>query len=520
MSNLLLYTGITPNSNNIHYLYDNLATFKTTLQSYLLQSVIMDNYRINSGIIKVVIDTTLTEANYKNVTYAINETDNVCYIVKNGILQSGCAIYDCDVDYWGTYIAQASLSHINVLRCNRNIDIGIYDNIKATKNNVQTRFDIPNGEYVIDNTTTPPTEYKQFYQLERLFIVFCMTYNVEQNVWGGTSATGMFALRLSDVLSKYKTDNPSITYPPNVIEIARAWVGGIYGVTATNGYGFATHNDAKITKAYILTGDLIYPTQSTTVVSVTSKSMYGSYDSNNPLTVWEIININLHKDFTININPNFNYYVGTINKGLKITRDTSGATLIRYQSIVNNNDIQVIVKQGDNQQDITSEFEIDLTYNEGDVTNLSGIKQALKMGLSTIGTVASGNYLSAGLNLAGGVVDMIGTHHYGQQVGNGDGVTTFIKQGNAQKGLCCAYPYGFTTCESVTDEQVNARNKGAYYDCYVSTLASIFTFAFIGTGTQQDATFVQAKLNVDNVPMQAVTEITTRLNKGVYLVKL
>ena len=67
---------------------------------------------------------------------------------------------------------------------------------------------------------------------------------------------------------------------------------------------------------------------------------------------------------------------------------------------------------------------------------------------------------------------------------------------------------------------MNARNKGAFYDCYVSSLSNIFRFEFIGVGTQQDATFVQAKLCVDNVPSQAITEITTRLSKGVYMVKL
>lgn len=519
MANLLLYSGITPNANNIHYLYENIATFKTALQSYLLKSVTLDNYRINSAVIKVKIDETLTSANYKNVTYAINENDNVCYIVKNGILQSGFVIYDCDVDYWGTYIAQASLSHINVLRCNRNIDIGVYDNIKATKNNVQTRFDIPNGDYVVDTSTTPSTEYKQYYKFENAYIVFCMTYNIEQTVWGSTSATGMFAFNLKTLYQKFVTLNNNLMYT-NPIELARACVGGIYGVQGTNGYGLTSILDARVTKAYIIPKEMIYASTSLLGIKVISKSMYGNFTGSDALDVLDVSNLMLHKDFTLNIDPNFNYYVGTINKGLKVTRDTSGATVIRYQGIVNNNDIQVIVKQGDNQQDITSEFEIDLTYNEGDVTNLSGIKQALKMGLSTVGTVASGNYLSAGLNVAGGFVDMIGQHHIGKQAGNGDAVTTFYKTGDASIGLGLAYPYGFTTCESTTDEKVNARNKGAYYDCYVSTLANIFTFAFIGTGTQQDATFVQAKLCVDNVPSQAITEITTRLNKGVYMVKL
>ena len=519
MANLLLYAGITPNANNKHYLYNDIANFKTALQSYLIKSVTLDNFRINSAVIKVKIDETITTENYKNVTYAINENDNVCYIVKSGILQSGFVIYDCDVDYWGTYIAQASLSHINVLRCNRNIDIGVYDNINTTKNNVQTRFDIPNGDYVIDNSTTPPTEYKQYYKFENAYIVFCMTYNIAQTGAGSTSATGMFAFNLKTLYQKFVALNKNLLYT-NPIELARACVGGIYGVQGSNGYGLTSILDARVIKAYIMPKELIHASTSSLGIKVISKSMYGNFADSNALDVLEVSNLMFHKDFTLNINPNYNYYVGTINKGLKITRDTSGATVIRYQGIVNNNDIQVIVKQGDNQQDITSEFEIDLTYNEGDVTNLSGIKQALKMGLSTVGTLASGNYLSAGLNLAGGVVDTMGQHHIGKQAGNGDAVTTFYKTGNTSIGLGLAYPYGFTTCESTSDEQVNARNKGAFYDCYVPSLSNIFRFEFIGVGTQQDATFVQAKLCVDNVPSQAITEITTRLSKGVYMVKL
>lgn len=515
MSNLLLYSGITPNANNKHYLYNNIATFKTALQSYLFKSVALDNYRINSAVIKVKIDDTLTTTNYKNVTYAINENDNVCYIIKNGILQSGFVIYDCDVDYWGTYIAQASFSHINVLRCNRNIDIGIYDNINATKNNVQSRFDIPQNQWAVDNTTTPPTTYNDFFNFFDTYIVFCMTYNVAQSVFGSTSATGMFAFNLGTLYDLYKTKT-GIDYI-NPLVIARAIVGGIYGVKTNNAYGVAVSMDAQVTKAYILPSDLVFADTHTGTIEVTSKSAYGTFDANSPIRVLEVSNLIKHKDFTIEINPNYNYYVGTINNGLKVVRDTSGSTLIQYYCIVNNNDIQVVVKQGDNQKDITSEFEIDLTYNAGDVTNLSAIKFALKTGLSAI---SSSDVKSATIGATQSAVDLIDRHYLGRQAGNGDAMTTFYKSGLANRGCGLAYPYGFTTCESTTDEQVNARNKGAYYDCYVSTLASIFAYAFIGTGTNNDATYIQANVNVDNIPQQAITEITTRLNKGVYMVKL
>ena len=301
MANLLLYGGITPNTNNIHYLFDNIATFKQTLQSYLIKSVTLDNYRINGGIIKVKIDETITDTNYKNITYAINEKDNICYVVKSGILQSGFIIYQCDVDFWASYIAQASFSRINILRCNRNVDVGVYDNIKITKNNTQTRFEIPVGDYVIDNTQTPPREFKNDYKFENAYIVFCMTYNIEQNVFGSTSATGMFALNLKTLYDKFVIFNSGNAYI-NPIELARACVGGIYGVHGTNAYGITSTLDAKVTKAYLIPKDLITTTTSSMGVQIVSKSLYGQFDTNNPIDVLDVSNLTKHYDFTI-----FNY---------------------------------------------------------------------------------------------------------------------------------------------------------------------------------------------------------------------
>lgn len=522
---LKLYSGITPNSNNIHYLYDNIATYKTALSTYLLDTITIDNYRINSGVIKVAPTEQLTSANYKNVTYAINENDNVCYIVKScesrydGTV--GYFIFDCDVDYWGTYIAQASLSHINVLRCNRNVDIGIYDDIKATKNNVSTRFTIPNGEYVVDTSTSPHTEYKYNWQYERVWIAFSLTFNVKQNAFGSISTSGMYAMRLSDIATKYMADNPNAPLYTNPVDIARAWVGGIYAVKGTNIFGVAVNLDAQVTKAYIIPSELLRNYEFINTVSVASYSPYGNYDVNNPLTVYKVYQAVCTKSFTIEVNPNYNYYVGTISNGLKIIRDTSGTTQIDYKSVITPYDINIVVKQGDNQKDITNEFEISLTFNSGDVTNLSAIKNILKMGLSVAEGGATGDYAGVVNKLADNSINLIGNHFYGKQQGNGDGVVNFASViTNISMGLGILYPYAYITCESTTDEEVNARNKGAYFDCFVSSLASIFTFALLGTGSNDDATFVQAKVQVDNVPENAITEITTRLNKGVYLVKL
>ena len=448
MSNLLLYSHVTPNSNDIHYIFDDMTDYKTELSSHLVATVTMNNYRINNGVIKVSTNTSASfiPTVYKTVTYAINEIDNTCYVVRSSELQGGFVVYYCDIDYWATFIFDAHFKHINVLRCNRNIDIGIYDDIKATNTSTQSKFEIPSGEYVIDTTTTPYTHYSEDYKFANVYIVFCLTFNVEQTAFGSTSATQMFAIPLSDIYTIY---NQQATHDSmqNPLMIARAIIGGIYGVVATNKYGASTTNDAKVTKAYILPKDLIfvsYPVLQP-VISVKSKSMYGNFNS---LTAYEVSNsYSYNKQFTITLDPNYNYYVGSINKGLKLVRETAD-TVVKYQSIVNNNDIQVIVKQGDNQQDITSEFEIDLTMNDGDVTNLSAIKQALKTGLNVVQGVTSGNYFGLGMNLASNVTNLIGNHYYGKQTGNGDGIVTFYKPSKRTR-----------TCVPIRHDDVSERHE-------------------------------------------------------------
>ncbi len=510
MSNLLLYSNISPNNANKHYLFSDIADYKAELQSNLIKSVALNNYRINANIIKVAIDETITENNYNQITYAICELNNICYLVNNAIIQSGYVILQCSIDFWASYIARANISNINVIRCNRNVDIGIYDNIKATINNVQTRFEIPQDEQV--------SGYPNYWKFEELSIVWCMTYNVYQAPSGSVSTTGIFAMDLQDVYDKYTTDVPSGNYEHPIV-IAKNWVGGIYGVSATGIGGLVLSADAQVTKAYLIPTKMLAKVY-TNIIKINTKSLYGNYDANNPITIVnEVLPLVTYKTFSLNINPNYNYYVGTINKGLKVLRDTSTATEIKYKCIVTNNDIQMIVMQGDNQQDITDEFSIDLTYNQGDVTALGSLKaigKAIFGGISAIATARGGKYLNA-IGQASNV--NVGSDYIGQQRGDGDGVVTFRSVGNSTLGQGIVYPFGYTTCQSTSDEQVNARNKGAYYDCYVSSLASIFTHNLIGTAGATD-TYIQADVCVDGVPNDAIDVIKSKLSAGVYLVKL
>ena len=516
MANLKLYTGKAPNTNG-EYIYPTAHDSKTAFENFLtylapnlLATIADDNYRINNNTVRVAIDSTVTLANYKSVTYIVNELDNVCYIVKRGYAQSGCAIFDVTVDLWGTYIASASFDMINVARCNRRIGTGLYDQIRATNTYTEVAIPTPDGEY--------PTGYPLFYSLSRVYIVFSMTYNVEQTAFGATSATGLFAFNAKTLFDVYRayidahTPSGDTPFYDNAIEVIIGIVSGIYGVHSSSVWGSAT-NDAKVTKAYLLPTELIYASGDTGI-QLKSKSMYGEYTT---LACMDIAHFARYKTLTLDVDPDYEYYVGTVHKGLKLVRTTDTTATVTYKCIPSTNDVEVVVIQGDNQADITTDFEVVLTMNDGDVTNLSGIKQALSMGLKGATAIASSGPVGVA-SLAPDVIGLMGHHYQGHQSGNGDGFVTFYKAGNATLYLCAKYPYGYVKYKSVNNEQDNAKYKGAFFDTYVATFASIFTPALLyGSNI---ATYIQANVALSNIPTDAQNAIRGALSAGIYAIKV
>ena len=299
----------------------------------------------------------------------------------------------------------------------------------------------------------------------------------------------------------------------NPIEIAKSYVAGIYGVEANNTWGASSTNDAKVIKAWIVPERFVQ-LRISEVAEIKIKSMYGNV-TYQPYDVL-ITSRNLTK--TLQIDADYDYYVGTIYKGLKINRETSSNIDIIYTCNVKNSDLEILVKQGNNQIDLTSEFELDLTTNDGDITNLSAIKQALNSSLSLFAGVSSQNYLMTGISLAGGLTNLIGQHHLGHQVGNGDGILNFLQYGDASIGLGLYYPFGYVRYKSVIDEKEHAKLYGAKFNEHISTFASIFNASFLITGTTD--TFVQMNCNVSNVCTMAIQTIKNALMGGVYVKNL
>lgn len=521
---LLLYTNITPNtSNGKHYLYNSLSTYKTFLNNNLFKSIQVDNYRINANIIKVKLDSDLTASNYTRVTYALNEYDNTFYVVNDAIIQSGYVIYTCTVDNWGTYIADASLSNICVQRCNRNIGVGVYQDINATKTNVQVPFPIPT-QYQVEG-------HADAWKFDEMFVVFSLTYNVQETAFGGVSACNMFALNLKTLYDMYvngasDAQERQIRSYENPLDIALNIVGGIYGVKSTAYYAVQTTNDAKVTKCYFIPSNLIGTTGINNVVSVKSKSMYGTYDN---LGVLEVSNVQLNRTFTITVNPNYNYYVGSYNKGIKLIRTTENTIDVTFKCINKNTELQIVVMQGDNEEDITTEFETVVTLNDGDITNLSAIFHVLNTSLKVGGAVVGGvtaqtpkgqwGAIGSALGAVAYALEPLQNHYYGKQEGNGDGLSTFWHAGLASSGIGIRTPFAYTQCQSINNEEEIARKYGAMFNTYINSLTSIYSYDLLGTGTFSD-TYIQANVNVDGVPTVARNEIKQKLQQGIYLIQL
>lgn len=506
---LKLYTGTTPNTDGVHVYFTSFANYLTHLSSKLLATISIDNYRINTLAIKVALGSTLTLANYKNVTYAVHDLDNVCYFVKSAVVQSGYVIFNVDIDYWGTYIASATFDTINVLRCNRKVGVGLYDQIRATKAVEEIRYATPNEHY--------PEGYPLYYDLYDVNIVFALDYNVEQSSTRAITASDVYAISVYDLFNAYKAwcerQNPPITADEyaNPIDVAVGIVSGMYGVDATVAF-FPSTNDAKVTKAYLISHELIIKA-GTVDFTIKSKSLYGEYD----ITPKYVSRVPKYLTITQTVDPNYNYYVGTPNRGLQLVRTTDTVVDVKYKCTIHQNDVEVVVMQGDNQLDITSEFEVVLTLNAGDVTNLAGIKQVLGMGIK--GGMAIGTMGAAGIaSLAPDVVNMIGQHHIGTQTGHGDGVNNFKRTGNAALGLGAQYPYGYTRCQSVRDEQTHAQYKGAFFDVYVADINYIFTCALLYGSSIP--TYLQAGVTLSNVPERAQAEIKQKLAQGVYMINV
>ena len=514
---LNIYGGYTPNKDGlIHYVSN--SDLKTSMATYLLASISIDNYRINTDVAKV----TASISSYKTISYLIDFDDEThyfkCYFVNNVTMQSDMLIMSLSVDLWATYIQSAKLQRPTITKCNRRLNNnGYYDAIPQTSGNMTFE------EYGGTGSS------RAYYKNEDVSIVFLLQYNVSQSAFGDEKITTneLYTLDLKTLYDMTRIAGTTDIYPnANAVLTASSIIGGIYSVVANIG-----ENDAQVIKAWLIPKSFLRV--GNYGVSVKTKSQFLFSNASVTIQVKKVLPSRYYKAYTISdYNINYVYYAGTFNNGLKLL-NTTGKDLNYYiRAIVSDDDIKLIVSQGERQQDISDAISLFLNVNSAVQTTSRKIAEALSksinMGTSLFksieGAKSSADFSIGGLNVIKGITDMMPNFALESARGGGDAFINFY----AHEDLTEVHnPFGVTMYESVYDEKEHASAFGANYnyllsydtdaidiDSYIAMIQLLSSGAKLGYN-DYNYLFVAISASIHGAPAEACEEIRRQLENGV-----
>lgn len=522
MRKLYIYTGITPNQDNgRHFMFTNVSLYMAELQPHLLTVIDLDNSRINSNVATLALSSVLTEENFDTVTYLIdydNESGYFrCYTVLRATLDNNIK-YTLEVDLWATFIKDCDFSKVHVTRCNRQLnEYGIYDEPQSTERAMQSEIAEPvNKNWLVSGYNNALAK------LDSVYVVILLQYNIWTHGSGDSKETAtntkLFAIPLNDAsITLIKSENPSY----NILDIATELIGGIYIAQGTG-----DPLDAKVLQAWLLPARLIYVTENAITL--------GSRFHTSPAQLRSLTAYYLrpehsltYLDFTVlPTDPNYVYYFGTINDGLKIKKYTKNTDRIscRVQCFTGTTTVRVLAMQGENQKDITASFEFTLTTNASVSTNIRQLatifNTALNTGKSIFSDVKKADFASAGLTATGAFLSQLATPIImDKAIGNGDGLTNFYINNPPVDSV--RNPFVVTKFLSVNDADKHARMFGATFDYFADNGNAVTVFDFeekglLGNSSIVTDTYIVASCDIDGVPLEAHNEIGRKLTAGIY----
>lgn len=476
---IYLFENILPNyGNDVHQYFTDVNKYVEFLGNPVI-TFQESAYTLNGNICLVNLP---EGVDYMNITYIAWNFKNHWrfYHVTTSRLQSQYAAFDLSDDIWANYIYRAALSDIKIMRCNRNIGVGVYDPISVTNETTYTRLE------------EPP-------EIDEISILFVVVYS--------TGASTIFGNGSGTAISLYSIDLPStLDIEPVDMDTFEVWVYGIGGIYGQEG------RDASVINAYVVPRNVLTPKAHgiRPTFSTSSPAWTGTLRPSK-----EVSPSISFRDFEIDSDPNYKKYAGTQLNGLEMVRTTTKAK-IRYVFNVKQDGLQVTVNQGDRAVDITNAFRLGLTTNDGNMT----AQQQIGNILQTVGSLAGGvagiatggyGYITGAIGIANAINNSV-TSGNARYVAGGDGMSVWRREPTNT----FESPFFVVSHKSVDDEARTARMTGAAFNEYVDDLATVFNKSLLGTGTAP-GTFVVADVHVSDVPAAAVTAIETTFSNGVYL---
>lgn len=546
---LNIYTDILPNVDGAPHIYaDERQTVLNYLAPHLVSFFTLNNYRINTGVIRVSIETLssrLSLADLDHITYlidydALDEQGQYwrCYFVHDAIYQNGYIIMHVDIDFWGTFQPLGfDCNGYKIHRCNRNIGIGVYDEVTAV--NVKDLYDVKPQALTGESTAMTPIikemPYGTFAYADEseLAIIFVAHITVARNLANteNVNATYLLGIELDRVRAVYQ-DAGVDTSNIDGIELAIRLISGIYGITAGNG----VDNDAEVVNAFLMPANALYGTGK--AYKFVAKTPYTSANNNlvfqcqilNSYTLYEYVPLPSNK-----IDLNYECYAGVFDDGLKIAKMTKDSSVV-FTYVMNIDGLRVTVRQGDNEKDITDDFAVSLSGNaEGlDYLQQAGwwlkrIADYVSHGNVTAGTGKSSSYAAAGVSWGASMANLL-SRDFSEKtkatgtISKGDGVRTFsFYFGTSPEGTghYVGWPYYLTRYKSVADEYRHARYYGATFNVDLTDLANLEQYPLLGrddSAKPMTYTYVEADfIGLVNLPRQAHDIIQDKLRRGIYV---
>ena len=339
-------------------------------------------------------------------------------------------------------------------------------------------------------------------------MVFLLEYNVEQSAIFGDqhiTETSLFCVNIGTLRGIGVN---------SAVEVATGLVGGIFKI--------ANNMDARVLQAWLLPSDLVELGTPHEYYEAQSKSRYGTSTFNIYLVRPSKYNVKINVPNDLNKDV----IIGTYNNGIKPIRYTQSLNAkgtIDFWAFIGTNSVNVLLTQGNNQQDITSEFELKLTTNNGEVTGLraigSVIFKTLSNTLGTLGSIKKENYYDVARLLSSSAGSTIETKpQLSNATGNGDGGTLYFRPVNPSTISSLNYPIIVTYSNSVRNEEKHARLNGASYDEYIESFEYPLTKELLGVGNDLtfDKTYIVCDAIITGIPYEAKTTIMQKLANGIY----
>lgn len=541
------------NVNNQKYLYESVASMITHYSAIATTKQFTDdNYRINNNELKIAISETFTiaDAVSKNtVIHTLGETAEYkrVYNVIRYRIQSGYIYYDLAVDLWHTYIYEADVRNLRVIRSTRDIKLvnvskGFY---ASPKQPLQTPTYTPLELYSISDPTTKITsgDNDEFIGASNLVLIIALKYNTYQTSDSAVSTVKLFGLNIGDICNAWindvtGTDQTLGTMKDMLLQL----VGGIYKATFTTS---STDTKCQVLNAWIVESECVQLSpQYVHPISFTTRTTFTGW-TDKTFTPQEVTPNEASRIIEYEGKKNSNLYFGTKYTNIKSANKYYLYNEIEIRYIVGSNDIKVLAIEGENQVDITQAFALNITTVEGDATTqrliLTQIENTLPI-IASAGTIAVGAMSYNPVAVGGGILSMANSltkfaeTQLPQKTGNvikaGDAVTTFMAY-DYSKAICLANNKKFTNpyyCIEIADDITSIDELeyyGLVYDITIDYITELFSFndastksAVIGTVDGYDYLQCSDLTFNGNIPKEAQEYIFSKLLGGIRIKEL